>query len=79
MHKMGFIFFSADQYLFIKREVIITVWVNNILACGLNKKDLNDIAILVGKTFKTTDLDILTRFLGMQIVRDWHKREIYLF
>jgi hypothetical protein len=33
---------------------------------------------MIGKVFKTTDLGVPSRFLGMEIVRDWHKREIYL-
>jgi hypothetical protein len=49
------------------------------IACGPDEQELDDVATMIGKVFKTTDLEVFLRFLGMEIVRDWHKREIYLF
>jgi hypothetical protein len=78
MFKMGFTPSPADQCLYIKGNVTITVWVDDMIACGPDEQELDDVAIMIGKVFKTTDLEVPSRFLGMEIVRDWHKREIYL-
>jgi len=41
MHKMGFVPSLADFCLFTMNAVIIAVWIDDILACGLDEKDLD--------------------------------------
>jgi hypothetical protein len=79
MFKIGFTPFPANQYLYIKNNVIIAVWVDDMIACGPDEQELDDVVTIIGKVFKTIDLGVPSRFLSMEIVRDWHKREIYLF
>jgi hypothetical protein len=48
------------------------------IACGPDEQKLDDVAIIIGKIFKTINLGVLLRFLNMEIVQNWYKREIYL-
>jgi hypothetical protein len=41
MHKMGFVPSPADLYLFIMNAVTIAIWVDNILVCNPDEKDLD--------------------------------------
>jgi hypothetical protein len=49
MFKMGFIPFPADLYLFIIRTVTIAIWVDDMLVCGLDDKDLDQVYEILSK------------------------------
>jgi hypothetical protein len=41
MHKMGFVLFSANLCLFTIDTVTIAIWVDDMLACNLDEKELD--------------------------------------
>jgi hypothetical protein len=43
MFKMGFVPFPADPYLFIMGTVTIAIWIDDMLVCGPDEKDLDQV------------------------------------
>jgi Reverse transcriptase (RNA-dependent DNA polymerase) len=78
MHKMGFVPSPADPCLFIMNAVTIAVWVDDMLACNPDEKDLDRVYEILLKQFKTKDLGAPAHFLGMEVTRDFERNEITL-
>jgi hypothetical protein len=49
MHKMGFVPSLANPFLFIMNAVTIAVWVDDMLACDLDEKDLDRVYEILSK------------------------------
>jgi hypothetical protein len=78
MHKMGFVPSPADPCLFTMNAVTIAIWIDDILACGPDEKDLDWVYEILSKQFKTKDLEAPAYFLGIEITRDLERNEITL-
>jgi hypothetical protein len=46
---MGFVSFPADSYLFIMNAITIAIWVDDILACDSDEKDLDRVYEILSK------------------------------
>jgi hypothetical protein len=73
---MGFVPSPADLYLFTMNAVTIAIWVDNILACNPDEKDLDRVYEILLKQFKIKDLGVPAHFLGMKITLDLERNEI---
>jgi hypothetical protein len=67
---MGFVSSPANPCLFIINAVTITVWIDDILACGPNEKELDLVYEILLKQFKTKNLGAPAHFLGMKVTRE---------
>ena len=69
--KIGFVRSSADPCLYIdtKRNIYITIWVNDLLIAGKNQRDIAAVKAQLAGEFEMKDLGELKHFLGMKITR----------
>ena len=70
MIEKGFTPSPADPCLWTKEELIVAVFVDDILAASLNQADLDQLVDTFGDRFKLTDLGEPSQFLGIQFGRD---------
>jgi hypothetical protein len=63
MHKIGFVPFPANPYLFTIGTITIAVWIDDMLACGPDEKELD-------RVYETKDLGAPAHFLGIEVTRD---------
>jgi len=57
----------ADNNVFKKRTLIVTVYVNNILLCELNKNEILDLKIKLSNYFKMINCEVCKHYLEMLI------------
>ena len=71
LNKIGFVRSSADPCLYVdtKRNIYITIWVDDLLIAGKNGRDIAAVKAQLAKEFEMKDLGELTHFLGMRITR----------
>jgi hypothetical protein len=50
--------------------ITIAIWVDDMLACGPDEKNLDRIYEILSKQFKTKDLGAPAHFLGMEVTRE---------
>jgi len=69
--KIGFVRSSADPCLYIdtKRNIYITIWVDDLLIAGKNGRDIAAVKVQLAGEFEMKDLGELKHFLGMRITR----------
>jgi hypothetical protein len=67
---MGFIRLYIDYGIFVKKELIITVNVNDLLVVGLDIKEIQYIKDTLNQRFKMIDLGPYSYYLGITITRD---------
>jgi Reverse transcriptase (RNA-dependent DNA polymerase) len=69
--KIGFTRSSADPCLYIdlKRNLYITIWVDDLLIVGKNGRDIANVKAQLSREFEMKDLGQLEHFLGMRISR----------
>jgi hypothetical protein len=63
MHNMGFVPFLVNPCLFTMCAITIAVWIDDMLACGPDEKELD-------RVYETKDLGASAHFLGMKVTRD---------
>ena len=76
--KLGFKTLAADQSIFRKEEIIICVYIDDLLIFGPNLSEIGALKSEIAKIVDITDLGDISFFLGIQIVRDRAKRAIYI-
>jgi hypothetical protein len=67
---MGFVRLYTDYRLFVKKELIIAVYVNDLLVVGLDIKEIQYVKDTLNRRFKMTDLGPYSYYLGITITRD---------
>jgi hypothetical protein len=67
---MGFVRLHTDYGIFVKKELIIAVYVNDLLVVGLDIKEIQYVKDALNQRFKMTDLGPYSYYLGMTITRD---------
>ncbi len=71
MESVGFVKSLADQCLFIKRDgdsiSYVTIWVDDIIVCGSNKRQVCEFKEAINSKFKITECKLLEWFLGMHV------------
>ena len=72
MIKIGFIRSSADPCLYVdpKRNIYITIWVDDLLIAGKNRRDIAAVKGQLAGEFEMKDLGELKHFVGMRIMRN---------
>jgi hypothetical protein len=74
---IGFTILTADPSIFVnQRGIIITLYVNNILVFGKDKKSINAIKTKLKAFYLIKDLGIVRKILRIQVT--WHKDRISL-
>jgi hypothetical protein len=68
---MGFVPSPANPCLFTIDAITIAIWVDDMLACGPDEKDLDRVYEILSKQFKIKDLRAPAHFLGMEVTRDF--------
>jgi len=65
--KIGFKWLNADTCLYVNSDlnVIIAIWVDDILIVGKNVSNIAKVKGQLARTFRMKDLRNLTHFLGM--------------
>ena len=76
--KIGFVRSSADPSLYVdaKRNIYITIWVDDLLIAGQNRRDIANVKGQLAGEFEMKDLGELKHFLGMKISRTNNKISI---
>jgi hypothetical protein len=67
---MGFIRLYIDYGIFVKKELIITVNVNDLLVVGLDIKEIQYVKDTLNQRFKMIDLGPYSYYLDITITRD---------
>jgi Reverse transcriptase (RNA-dependent DNA polymerase) len=69
--EIGFVNSNADPCLYIdlKRNLYITIWVDDLLIVGKNPRDIASVKAQLSGEFEMKDLGRLEHFLGMRITR----------
>src|SRR6266498_2971209 len=76
MFKQGFAPSPADPCLYKRKDVIIAVFVDDMLIADHIAEDIEEVIAILGKKFKIKDLNEPKHFLGIVIRRDW-ERDIF--
>ncbi|SMQ52987.1 unnamed protein product [Zymoseptoria tritici ST99CH_3D7] len=76
--KIGFKLLDADISVFIRGNVFIVVYVNDLLIVGPLKKEISNIKAQLSKRFEMSDLGPYAYYLGITVRRDRVNRKIYL-
>jgi hypothetical protein len=67
---MGFTRLHADHGIFVKGEIAIAVYVDDLLVVGPDRKEIQGVKDALNQRFKMTDLGPCSYYLGMTITRD---------
>lgn len=68
--RMGFEPLTADHSVFIRGNIIIIIYVDDLLLVGPDLDDLNSVKKELFKSFQMSDLGASTFYLGMSVTRD---------
>ena len=69
-NKYNFHYMNSDHEIYIndQNEIIIGIWVDNLIIIRKNTLDIKELKKKLNKTFKMKDLKELTYFLGIYII-----------
>jgi hypothetical protein len=70
MKKHGYIQSPQDPCLFSKGELVVAIFVDDMLACCSTASELDELINLLFTNFKVKDLGSLSHFLGISITYD---------
>jgi hypothetical protein len=70
LESMGFTRLYADHGIFVKGEIAIAVYVDDLLVVGPDRKEIQGVKDALNQRFKMTDLGPCSYYLGMTITRD---------
>ena len=74
--ELGFEVLEMDTSIYIRGEIIIEVYVDDIKILALNKESYYEIYHELCKHFKMQDKGALKSFLGLNITRNWQEHSI---
>jgi transposase InsO family protein len=69
---------NEDPSLYISEDLIILIFVDDIVFFSKNKERIRDAKVWLSQAFEMVDLGELKLFLGMQIFRDRAKRSLFV-
>lgn len=75
---LGFEPLSADWSVFVRRHMIVAIYVDDILISGPDMEEIQELKNSLGQRFQMTDLGACKYYLGMTVRRDRVHRRIYL-
>ena len=75
---LGFRPVKADFSVFIKDDIIVAVYVDDLLIAGKSMSHIQELKGHLGKRFKMTDLGPCQHYLGMKVTRDRKNRILWL-
>lgn len=75
---LGFEPLDADMSVFHRHDMIIAVYVDDLLIAGPNINSINEVKRLLGEKFHMEDMKACSYYLGMKITRDRANRTIKL-
>ena len=67
---------ETDNSIYIRGQVIIAVFVDDILIAGPSEDMCNSVSLEIGQHFDVTNKGAVTSFLGLSITRNWEKHGI---
>ena len=70
LHELGFRPLNADLSVFAKDDMIIAIYVDNLLICGAERKEINKVKDALKAKFHMSDLGPVSFYLGMAVTRD---------
>ena len=76
--ELGFQPLTSDNSVFIKNDMFIAVYVDDLLIFGPNIKDIQQIKNLLSTRFSMSNLGPVAYYLGMKVTRDRKARRIRL-
>ena len=80
LESIGFVRCNADHCIYFNSatEIIIAVWVDDLILLGKTVEAINIVKSDLGKEFEMKDLGELEYFLGIQVARDRTKRRLHI-
>jgi Reverse transcriptase (RNA-dependent DNA polymerase) len=78
LQELGFKPLDADASVFHKKGVIITIYVDDLLITGKDRKEIDALKKALNHRFKMSDLGLVNFYLGMTITRDRINRTLRL-
>ena len=76
--ELGFQPLTSNNSVFIKNDMFIAVYVDDLLIFGPNIKDIQQIKNLLSTRFSISNLGPVAYYLGMKVTRDRKARRIQL-
>ena len=70
LHELGFRPLNADLSVFAKDDMIIAIYVDDLLICGAERKEINKVKDALKAKFHMSDLGPVSFYLGMAVTRD---------
>eukprot|EP00963_Diacronema_lutheri_P010081 scaffold953_cov326-Pavlova_lutheri.AAC.1 len=78
LDKIGFNCSTADPGLFVGKDMLLMVYVDDVLLCGNGTKAVESVKQLLLTAFEGRDLGPTDYFLGIKIQRDRYRRTVFL-
>lgn len=75
---LGYTRLHADNSVFRKESLIVTIYVDDLLMCGPHKDEIKDLKGKLSGQFEMTDCGPCKHYLGMQITRNRAMRTVTL-
>lgn len=69
---------AADPGLYVAKDIFLMVYVDDLLLCGKSQEIVQKLKTSLLNTFEGRDLGATDTFLGIKIIRDRLKKEIFL-
>ena len=78
LHELSFPPFNADLSVFVKEDMIIAIYVNDLFICSVERKEINNIKKALKPKFHMSDLRLVSFYFGMAITRNCANRILFL-
>jgi hypothetical protein len=78
LESMGFVRLYTDYGIFVKKELIIAVYIDDLIVVRLDMKEIQYVKDTLNQRFKMTDLGPYSYYLGITITRDRTNRILRL-
>ncbi len=73
---LGFEVLETDTSIYVRREIIIAVYVDDMLIIGPSQEECNEIYQALGQHFQIENKGEVKSFLGLNITRNWEQHTI---
>ena len=78
LHELSFRSLNADHGLFAKKDIYIAIYIDNLLICGAERKDINNVKKTLKAKFHMSDLRPVSFHLGIAVTQNRATQILYL-